>query len=316
MTLAQRLLDPDTDNQGGGDTSAADNQSSLDGNLSDDSSQQPTQVTEEPSGPSADQIANWERIEQEHKTLSGFAETLRQNNVTTPDALNEQLVLINQINSNEQIKATVNALLTPTSQPGDTDASRGTSFGAEDVEKLVQEKLTQYHEAEANKQRTANETVENELLNQVLGDDSLKPFIDGKSTTDLWANKGSKVGRAISIIADDLLGQRGQIDPTTGRLMPVTDRTSVDAVKAELTGILKEIRLQNIMDLSTDAKSIESPDTPAAQESGDGQLDAELDSPLWNSTEKQKNNDAIARTFKNAHRKASATGSGGPLSQG
>ena len=282
MFLNHRLLDPDSDNQGGGDADANQNDSSLDGNLSDESSQQQTQKTEEATSPSAEQIANWERIEGEHKVLSSYAETLRENGITSAEALNTQLAYVKKINSNEQIKNAVSALIsTPDQKADNADASRGTGLGVDEVGKLVQEQLLQYHKTEADKQRLAGQGVENDLLNQIIGHKSLKGFIDGKNTAALWDNKGSKAGRAISIIADDLLVQRSGRDPDTGALLPVTDRAVVEAVQTELSDILKEIKLQTIMELSTEAEGIETPDSPAQQEDSSFSMDKEFDKPLF-----------------------------------
>jgi hypothetical protein len=253
-------------------------------------------------------------MEADYQSLSQFADVLKQKGINSPEALQENLTMIDNLNSNEDMKAAIQAVLHPkpaTSEETPRGTDPGSPLTAEDAKALMQEQFrSMFAEQEtrrAEKQYNEAVTAEAALRGKVLADPRFANIAQKLGFDDAWGGKGTGAQKALAVLVDHLFFERGA--GSGSEYTPVTSGEAVSQIADDAAKLLADLKAATLLDAATEPTGIEAPEEPLITPPG---VNVEMEGEARVGPDPE----AVQRTFKQAYDNAIARQTKLPLSQG
>lgn len=265
---------------------------------------------EKPAGPSQ---ADFDTLTTQVAEYKQMAEALAAQNIRTHDDLTKRF----QTPSTDDLKGIFQDVLGQKTQPTPAPVAATEPPTMDAIKTMVADMFGQQAQQQATQQFTDAASVEASLKARVLSDPRFDPIMQKATFDQAWGGEKGGAAKALAILGDHLLYERGLKNAPDGVYRPVTDTAAVGEVADSLNEILSELKAATLHELSSEPGTIQDPDAPAADDLSGVLIDLkDTYGDLGGSDERSDKEDAAIRaTFEKSYRAAMAAGGNLPASQ-
>lgn len=202
----------------------------------------------------------FQRYEQQVKTSNSLWDKARQHGYANADDALADLQRMQTIKKDPNLTGILEAMVAPhTAQPNGTASPAPASVDQNTVQQMIAREFEARSQKDQQERYNAAAQTETRLLNELIGDQQLRPLLgDIANYDDAFGEKSTRTSRAVATLIDaELFALAPKL--ADGRAMPVTDSAMIRQARDNVLTTIRELKSAALIEASRGMTDVQTP---------------------------------------------------------